>query len=106
MATGTKFARALVIALRAAWILSTTASAGAETLEEKQACIADAFQFCSGAIPDRDRVFTCLIANKDVVSEACHAVITPYVPADQASSQKLLRHNERSKSERSLSHRT
>ena len=32
-------------------------------------------------------MFTCLIANKDVVSEACHAVITPYVPADQASSQ-------------------
>jgi hypothetical protein len=105
MAARTKIARALVIVLRAAWILTTT-SASAETLEEKQACIADAFQFCSGAIPDRDRVFTCLIANKEVISEACHAVITHYAPADQASSQKLLRHNERTKSDPSLSHRT
>ena len=95
MAARTKIARALVIALRAAWILSTTASAGAETLEEKQACIADAFQFCSGAIPDRDRVFTCLIANKDVISEACHSVITHYVPAHQKSSRKSMQQNKR-----------
>jgi hypothetical protein len=106
MTARTKIARTLVIVLRAAWILGTTAGASAETLEEKQACIADAFQFCSGAIPDRDRVFTCLIANKDVISAACHAVITPYVPADQASAQKLLRYKERTKSGRSLSHGT
>lgn len=97
MATKTKSARALIIGLRAAWILITTGSASAETLEEKQACIADAFQFCSSAIPNRDRVFNCLVANEDVISAACHAVIVPNVPADQASSQKLLRHNERSK---------
>jgi len=105
VAARTKIPRTLVIVLRAAWMLSTTATASAETLEEKQACIGDAFQFCAGAIPDRDRVFNCLVTNDDLISAACHAVIAPYVPADQAS-QKALRQNEHSRIGRSLSHRT
>ena len=94
MAAKTKFARTLIILLRALWILSTTGSASAETFEEKQACIGDAFQFCSGAIPNRDQVFSCLVANKDVISAACHSVIAPHVLVE-ASSQKLLQHNGR-----------
>jgi hypothetical protein len=70
MAARTKFARALIIGLRAAWILTTTGSASAETLEQKQGCIGDAFQFCSSTIPNRDRLFSCLVANEDVLS-AC-----------------------------------
>jgi len=87
----TKIARTLIIGLRAAWILATTVSASAETLEERQACIGDAFQFCSGAIPDRDRVFSCLVANADVISPACHSVIAPHV--DRASSLKPPQHD-------------
>ena len=33
--------------------------AAAETPEQRQACTDDAFQFCSDAIPDRERVFAC-----------------------------------------------
>ncbi len=106
MAARTKIARTLVILLRAVWILSTTVSASAETLEEKQACIGDAFQFCSGAIPNRDRVFSCLVANKDVISAACHSVIAPHVPVDQASSQKLPQHDERTNNWPPNTHRT
>ena len=39
----TKITRVLILGFRAALILSSTASASAETLEQKQACIADAF---------------------------------------------------------------
>jgi len=57
MTAKTKIARALVIVIRAAWILSTTASASAESLEERQACIGHAFQFCSGTIPNQAEPF-------------------------------------------------
>jgi hypothetical protein len=80
MAARTKIARTLAVVLRAAWILSTTGSASAETLEEKHACVSDAFQFCSSAIPNRDRVLSCLVANEAVISLACHSIIAPNVP--------------------------
>ena len=102
MAARTKFTRTVVaIVLPAAWVLSTNASASAETFKERQACIGDAFHFCSSAIPDRDRVFSCLLNNGDLISAACHAVIAPDVPVDQASSQKQLPRN-KSASERPL----
>ena len=91
----TKFTRVLILGLRAAWILSSTVSASAETLEQRQACIADVFEFCAGAIPNRDRVFSCLVANKDAISSACHSIIAPGGSVEQASSQKLLQQNER-----------
>ena len=95
MAVRTKNARTLAAVLRAALILGSTMSASAETLEEKHACVSDAFQFCSSAIPNRDRVFSCLVANEVVISLACHSIIAPYVPAHPAPSQKLMQHNKR-----------
>lgn len=91
----TKITRVLILGFRAALILSSTASASAEILEQKQACIADAFEFCAGAIPNRDRVLSCLVANRDVISPACHSVITPGVPVEQPSSQRPLQQNKR-----------
>lgn len=41
----------------------------------------DAFRFCQSAIPDRDRVFACLVENRDQISSACHTMIAPYLPA-------------------------
>lgn len=87
MAAPTKIARTVAIVLRAVSLLTTNSSASAETFEQRQACIGDAFQFCTSAMPDRNRVFGCLIDNKDVISAACHSVIAPYVPVDQTSSQ-------------------
>jgi len=51
--------------------------------EGQQGCMNDAFQFCQDAIPDRERVFRCLVSHKDVISAACHAVMAPSLPVDQ-----------------------
>jgi hypothetical protein len=89
MTPRTRFTRTVVaLVLRAAWVLSASTAASGETLEERDACIGDAFQFCSSAIPDRGRVYGCLLDHKDVISAACHAVITPDGAVDQASAQK------------------
>lgn len=47
----------------------------AQTDEERQACVNDALQLCQDAIPDRERVFGCLMSHKDVLSPACHEVM-------------------------------
>ena len=68
-------ALAILLALGAA-NLGVIDTAWAETPEEQQACTNDAFQFCQNAIPDRDKVFTCLASNRSQISSACRAVIT------------------------------
>jgi hypothetical protein len=67
-------------------VLALSAGAGtvalAATADEEQACTNDAFQFCQNYIPDRNRVFTCLVSNKDQLSAACHTVMAPYLPPE------------------------
>ena len=75
----------LVIAIA----LSGTRLAGAETEEGRQACMNDAFQFCSEAMPDRERVFRCLEARKHQISAACRANM-PAEPAPQRAATKKL----------------
>jgi hypothetical protein len=50
----------------------------AQTPQEQQACVNDAFNICGHAIPDRDRVAFCLNQNIDRVSGACRAVMQRY----------------------------
>jgi len=52
-------------------------SATAETQEQRDGCMYDAFRFCSNAIPDHNQVFNCLLANRSIISPACRAMITP-----------------------------
>ena len=80
---------------RAAFVLlilliapSGTLPAVAETDEERLACVNDALQFCQDAIPDRERVYGCLVSHKDVISVACHTVIAPSQPADRPPLKK------------------
>jgi len=54
----------------------------AETADEQQACTNDAFQLCQNFIPDRNRVFTCLVENRNQLSAPCHTVMIPYLPAE------------------------
>ena len=68
--------------------LKVTLPALAETDEERQACVNDALQFCQDAIPDRDRVYGCLVSHMDVISTACHTVIAPSQRADQPPLKK------------------
>jgi hypothetical protein len=62
---------ALVIAF-----LSSTAIA--ETSDERQACIGDAFRVCWAAIPDRNQVFHCLLDNRNRLNPACRVVMDQY----------------------------
>jgi hypothetical protein len=48
-------------------VLTGTTVALAESEEGRQACMQDAFKFCSDAIPDRERVFQCLASHQDVI---------------------------------------
>jgi hypothetical protein len=56
--------------------LSPTAIA--ETSDERQACIGDAFRVCWAAIPDRNQVFHCLLDNRNRLNPACRVVMDQY----------------------------
>jgi hypothetical protein len=76
------------IAMAVAIVLSAASGAWGQSQEAQQACTNDAFRFCGDVIPDRDRVFTCLVAKKNVISPACRTVISPYTasaPAQKAA---------------------
>jgi hypothetical protein len=53
-------------------------TASAETAEERQACIGDAFRVCWSAIPDRNNVLQCLVENKSQLNPDCREVINRY----------------------------
>lgn len=80
------FARAVLVA--ATFAVSATTNASAETAEQRQACMGDAFHFCGSAIPDRNRVFACLADNRNFLSVACRTEMAPYLPADPPARHK------------------
>ena len=43
------------------------------TLEEVQACSADAMRFCRDALPDVHKIESCMVAKKAMLSHACQA---------------------------------
>lgn len=55
-----------------------SSAAMAETSEERQACIGDAFRVCWSAIPDRNAVFHCLMDNRPRLNPACRVVMDQY----------------------------
>ena len=59
----------------------------AETPEQRQACMDSAFQVCNQFIPDRERVFACLLQNKDVIAPLCREALAPYLPPDPPPKQ-------------------
>ena len=66
------------IALAAALTIVLSASAFAQTSEEQQLCINDAFRVCSHTIPDRGRTITCMVQNKTKLSQPCQMVMDKY----------------------------
>jgi hypothetical protein len=76
------------IALTGLLALGAETAALAETPEEQQACMNDAFQFCQNFIPDRTQVFACLVNNRNQLSVACHTVMTPYFPPEPVALKK------------------
>ena len=65
------------IALAFAVVASTTTfNVFAETLEERQACTPDAQNLCADEIPDRERVYGCLVRKVNQLSPACKKIIS------------------------------
>jgi hypothetical protein len=76
------------LALIVAAVLTGTTVALAESEEGRQACMQDAFKFCSDFIPDRERVFQCMASHQDVISAACRANMAPALAAEQAAKEQ------------------
>jgi hypothetical protein len=54
---------------------ATTLGAPAETTEERLACTPDAQNLCADEIPDRERVYGCLVRKVNQLSPACKKII-------------------------------
>jgi hypothetical protein len=52
----------------------------AETEAERQACTNDAQTHCADEIPDRERVYACLVQNVAQLSPACKKIINETLP--------------------------
>ena len=57
----------------------------AQTAQEQQACMNDAFRVCSATIPDRNRTIACMVQNKAQLSAACQVVMDKYAPGGDVS---------------------
>lgn len=77
------------IALTVVFMSVAPIGAMAETAEEQQACMNDAFSVCGDAIPDRNRVEACLYANKNRISSACRAVLARYPKPATATASRI-----------------
>ena len=71
------FALALTF-IASAFVAFVPAAALAQSQDEQNACMNDAFTVCSNAIPDRDRVAACLAQNINRISAPCRAVMARY----------------------------
>ena len=59
-----------------ALLASAMPSYAAETEAERRACTNDATVHCADEIPDRERVYACLVHNVAVLSPACKKIIS------------------------------
>jgi hypothetical protein len=66
------------IAIALAFFALAPVAASAESQDEQNACMNDAFSVCGHAIPDRDRVATCLSQNISRLSAPCRTVMLRY----------------------------
>jgi len=62
----------------AAFLAVISTAAIAQTAEEQQLCMDDAFKVCSNTIPDRNRTIACMVANKSRLSAGCQGVMDKY----------------------------
>ena len=61
-------------------VATFSTGAFAQSNEEQQACMNDAFRVCSATIPDRNRTIACMVQNKAQLSAACQVVMDKYAP--------------------------
>jgi len=63
-------------------VSALSTAAFAQSAEDQQACMNDAFRVCSATIPDRARTTACMIQKKAQLSSACQAVMARYAPPE------------------------
>jgi hypothetical protein len=72
----------------AIWASAMTSYAFAETDAERQACMADAQIHCGDQIPDRDRVYACLVQKVAQISVPCRKIINESIAASRPQRRK------------------
>jgi hypothetical protein len=75
----------LAFALLAA---ATAFAAAAETREQREACTSDANTYCADDIPDREKVYACLVKQVNQLSPACKKIINDSITALTPSGRK------------------
>jgi hypothetical protein len=70
----------ITLALATFCVALTPAIVRADAQEDQQACMSDALSVCGQFIPDRDRVGSCLVANRSRISPACREAIKHFSP--------------------------
>jgi len=78
----------LALALASALVAFVPASALAQSQDEQNACMNDAFSICGHAIPDRDRVAACLAQNINRISTGCRMVMARYSKPGATSARR------------------
>ena len=79
------------IALAAALTIVLSTSAFAQTAEEQNLCMNDAFRVCSHTIPDRGRTVACMVEKKTQLSRPCQEVMDRYAqPTDHDRVRRAL----------------
>jgi hypothetical protein len=74
---------ALAMLASVGWGSAMSSVAFAETEAERQACTPDAQTHCFDEIPDRDRVYQCLVQKVNILSPACKKVISESIAASR-----------------------
>ena len=80
------------IAIALAFFALVPATASAQSQEDQNACMNDAFTFCGQAIPDRGRVAACLSKNIRRISPACRAAMTRHHGKASRRAKRKARH--------------
>jgi hypothetical protein len=62
---------------------TTTFGAAAESPEARQACTNDANVHCADEIPDRERVYACLVRHVNELSPPCKKIISESIAPPQ-----------------------
>lgn len=62
-------------------VATFSTGAFAQSSEDQQACMNDAFRVCSATIPDRNKTIACMVQNKAKLSAACQVVMDKYAPS-------------------------
>lgn len=73
---------ALALAFTAGMI---STAAVAQSSEEQNLCMNDAFRVCSHTIPDRGRTVACMVENKSKLSSPCQMVMDKYATPTTAT---------------------